>query len=142
MRRYQLYGYLPVSDEHKIKLGRHLVDYRRTFPAMNFKFGSKRALRFMNNKTINNWICRFHNENLTTSCGEGKDFEARHWRHVSATTIRFHSGHDKVQELCHHEDKATFEEFYSFLPSPAFSKRWDALGAKPELLTTEERMLV
>ena len=59
---------------------------RRTFLYNETEFPPTRAtqLRFLSKTSISNVVKDFHNQHLSSSCGQmakGAQFEARYWRH-------------------------------------------------------------
>jgi hypothetical protein len=124
---------------------------RRTFLYNDTDFPPSRStvLRFLLRTTLNNVVKDFHNRHLSSSCGrirDGKDFEARFWRHnfaVHAELVGCRS--DRISRLTQENPEQMWKDHYGRLSvNPAFAARWANLAGAAELhsLTVDERLCV
>lgn len=120
----------------KLCFARHTLIHARSF-------SSAVPMKYLGAQRINKYISAFHNEHFSSTCGSGKDFEARHWRHVSSSALHsIGKSQDAIARLLH-ESESTFISHYRVKSAPSFLQRWSDLS--PSLrdhLSVEEALLV
>jgi hypothetical protein len=137
-----------VTDTVATKCDRAFL--RQTFLYNETSFPPTKAtqLQFLTKTAISNMIKKFHNLHLSSSCGriiDGKDFEARYWRHnfaIHAELVGCRS--DRVSRLTQENPESMWRDHYGRVSvNPAFAARWaQHAGPAVDGLTVDERLCV
>lgn len=130
----------PVS----IRLGKRFAISDRLLMYSDTDINGKSPIQYLKTSTISSTLKKFHNAHFASTCGAGKDLEARHYRHISAGLMEA-MGRSSCREerLTQANAKQLWEAFYNILPAaPSFCSRWQKLSEESRaLLNTDECFL-